>query len=342
VAEKESTLPDTFVDFKEIKRRVSMEAALGHYNVKLRRVNQHSLRGCCPLPTHSSDQSKESFIVQTEKNIWVCQSTSCVAGRKGRRGGNVLDFVSIMANCSIRDAALTLHEVFVGAPVPASRTTNKIDGVKKDFPPAARSEIVADESNKPLAFALKEIDPTHPYLRQRGIREETATSFGVGYFAGRGSMSGRVVVPIQNDRGELVAYAGRSIDAAEPKYKLPAGFKKSAELFNLHRVLALPKSSRNRVVVCEGFFDCMKVHQAGVHPVVSLMGSALSDDQEKVLGQFAHVVLFLDGDEAGREAARAIAARLVHNTFARIVDLPDGKQPDQLSSEEILTTLNGI
>lgn len=342
MAEKESTLPDTFVDFKEIKQRVSMEATLGHYNVRLRRVNQHSLRGRCPLPTHSSDQSKESFIVQTEKNIWACQSTSCVAGRKGRKGGNVLDFVSIMANCSIRDAALTLRDVFLAAPSPASPTTKKEDEAKKDFPPATHSENAGDEFNKPLTFALKEIDHVHPYLRQRGITEETAKVFGVGYFAGRGSMSGRVVVPIQNERGELIAYAGRSIDATEPKYKLPAGFKKSAELFNLQRVIALPESSRGRVIVCEGFFDCMKVHQAGLHAVVGLMGSTLSDAQEKVLHQFAHVILFLDGDEAGREAARGIAARLIHHTFVRVIDLPDGKQPDQLASAEIQALLSGF
>jgi DNA primase len=335
VAEKESTLPDTFVDFKEIKQRVSMETALGHYNVKLRRVNQHSLRGHCPLPTHSSDKSKESFIVQTEKNIWACQSTSCVAGRKGRKGGNVLDFVSIMANCSIRDAALTLRDAFLVSSNPSPLTTEKKDEAKKDFPPATHSENAGDEFNKPLTFTLKEIDHSHPYLRQRGITEETARFFGVGYFAGRGSMSGRVVVPIANDRGELIAYAGRSIDATEPKYKLPAGFKKSTELFNLCRVLALPASLRERVIVCEGFFDCMKVYQAGVHAVVGLMGSALSDAQEKVLQQFARVVLFLDGDEAGREAARGIAARLVHQTFVRVIDLPDGKQPDQLSPAEI-------
>lgn len=155
-------------------------------------------------------------------------------------------------------------------------------------------------------------------------------------------MSGRVVVPIQNDRGELIAYAGRSIDATEPKYKLPPGFKKSAELFNLHRVLASPESSRGRVIVCEGFFDCMKIYQAGLHAVVGLMGSTLSDAQEKVLRQFAHVILFLDGDEPGREAARGIAARLVHQMFVRVINLPDGKQPDQLASTEIQGLLSGF
>jgi DNA primase len=58
----------------------------------------------------------------------------------------------------------------------------------------------------------------------------------VGFFAGKGSMHDRIVIPIHNSEGELVAYAGRSIDGSEPRYKFPAGFHKSLELFNLHRV----------------------------------------------------------------------------------------------------------
>src|SRR5689334_8790931 len=88
-------------------------------------------------------------------------------------------------------------------------------------------------SNRPLEFTLKGIDASHEYVAKRGIRAETARAFGVGFFPGKGSMLGRVVIPIHNREGTLVAYAGRSIDGAEPKYKLPAGFHKSIELFNL-------------------------------------------------------------------------------------------------------------
>jgi DNA primase len=340
VRRKESTLSDTFVDFKEIKQRVSMEAVLAHLNVKTRRVNQHSLRGTCPLPTHSSDRSKESFIVQTEKNIWVCQSSSCVAGRKGKKGGNILDFVSVMKSCSIRDAALILRDAFPIAPNSTSPTISNERAEKENRAP---EETCADDShkNKPLTFTLANVDHAHSYLRARGISDDTAKTFSVGFFSGRGSMIGRVVVPIHNAIGQLVAYAGRSVDDAEPKYKLPTGFTKSAEVFNLHRVIASPETARERVIVCEGFFDCMKVHQAGIGAVVALMGSSMSEAQENVLGKFARVILFLDGDEAGREATRLIVSRLAHRTFVRAIDLPDGKQPDQLSSEEIQAVLAG-
>ena len=98
-----------WVDFTEIKRTVSMETVLSKYNVQLRRVNQQYLRGNCPLPTHGSD-TKNSFTVHTEKNVWSCKSDSCVAGRGGRRGGNVLDLVALIEKCSIRDAALKLNQ----------------------------------------------------------------------------------------------------------------------------------------------------------------------------------------------------------------------------------------
>src|SRR2546427_8734226 len=92
-----------------------------------------------------------------------------------------------------------------------------------------------DEPNKPLGFQLQNIEYTHPYFEERGITEATARTFGVGLFPGKGSMHARIVVPIHNANGELVAYAGRSIDRTEPRYKFPVGFRKS-EVFNLHRV----------------------------------------------------------------------------------------------------------
>src|SRR6202030_1751061 len=132
--------------------------------------------------------------------------------------------------------------------------------------PASISKMVDEGENKPLTFALQGIDHAHAYLKQRGITETAAEYFGIGFFPGKGSMTGRVVIPIHNERGELIAYAGRAIDQTEPKYKLPAGFKKSAVLFNLHRV-----KLDDLVIIVEGFFDCLKVWQAGFPEVVALM-----------------------------------------------------------------------
>jgi hypothetical protein len=108
------------------------------------------------------------------------------------------------------------------------------------------------------------------HLTRRGITKETAELFGVGLFF-RQRNAGRIVIPIHNTRGAVVGYAGRSIDGSEPKYKFPAGLHKSIELFNLYR-----SSNEKAVILVEGFFDCMKVHQSG-YPAVALMGSSMSD-----------------------------------------------------------------
>src|SRR5258708_3108117 len=95
-----------FVDFRTVKQNVSIEQVLEHYNIRLRRTNKTALRGFCPLPTHSSEKSRESFGVDTEKNIWACQSSSCATARQGKKGGNILDLVATMESCSVREAAI--------------------------------------------------------------------------------------------------------------------------------------------------------------------------------------------------------------------------------------------
>jgi DNA primase len=323
-----------WVDFKAVKQAVSMQMAVACYGVMLRRVNRSYLRGRCPLPTHRSKRSKQTFIVNTDKNAWACHSDSCAGARGGHIGGNVLDFVAAMESCSIRHAALKLQEWFVvTAELPKAPTP-----VHPQHVPATTGTSCPVESstggrgNKPLPFTLKGIDYSHPYLGERGITEETAKHFGIGYFPRNGCMHGRIVVPIQNEEGILVAYAGRALTQAEPKYKFPLLFRKSLVLFNLHRAV---KHGRT-VIVVEGFFDCLKVHQAGLPCVVALMGCSLSRRQEQLLrGHFDEVVLLLDGDKAGRTAGPTIAARLVSVLSTRVVEVPAGSQPDQLGADQI-------
>jgi len=287
---------------------VSIEQVLQHYGVKLKRSGKE-LRGRCPI---HKGEGTDSFHANTEKNAFQC--FSCQAK------GNVLDFVAAMDHCSVRDAALKVQASFS---VSTAVSTTK--------PPASGPAAnIGDRGgpNKPLAFRLQGIDHHHPYLAQRGVDPETAEYFGVGFFSGKGSMSGRVVIPIENENGELVAYAGRSIDGSEPKYELPAGFKKSQVLYNVPRAA---EETEGTVVLVEGFFDCIKVTQAE-HACVALMGVSMSGDQEEQLvAHFRQVVIMLDGDEAGRRAAPEIAGRLARGVWVFVVDLPDGSQPDQLS-----------
>jgi hypothetical protein len=106
--------------------------------------------------------------------------------------------------------------------------------------------------------------------------------------------------------GTLVAYVGRSLDGSVPKHRLPAGFRKSQVLFNFHRAAAW---NQETVVVVEGHFDCLKVHQAGFPSVVALMGTVLLEALEVLLGQFRRVILMLDRDDSSRRATERIAVQ---------------------------------
>ncbi len=142
-----------------------------------------------------------------------------------------------------------------------------------------------------------------------------------------------MVFPIHNEGGELVAYAGRTMDGREPRYLFPPGFHKSQVVFNLHRAVEFAARQGGVAIVVEGFFDCLKVHQAGYGNVVALMGASLSDRQSELLHTyFRELVVMLDGDEAGRRASRMLAARW---PTAYMAWVPAGCQPDQLSSEGI-------
>jgi DNA primase len=161
-------------------------------------------------------------------------------------------------------------------------------------------------------------------------------------------MVGRIVIPIHNVKGELVAYAGRwpgePPDRDTPKYKLPPNFKKGQELFNIDQAIKEPADKP--LVIVEGFFDVIKLHQLGWRKAVALMGSSLSAGQEELIWQHAnagsHVIVMLDEDEAGKAGRDDIAARLAKFCFVKthVFDRP-GMQPDQLLAEDVQKILEG-
>jgi DNA primase len=301
-----------WVSFSAVKRAITLDAVLRHYQVRGLRRRHDRLQGCCPI--HHGHRH-DSFHAHLTKNVFQC--FACQAH------GNMLDFVAAMEKCSIREAALLLQQWFDIAAAPVSVYATVAD--RRNFELVRKEECI----NAPLRFALTGVEGNHPYLAQRGIDPATAHEFGVGLYRGRGLMSGRIVIPIRNAHGQLIAYAGRALDGRPPKYKLPAGFRKGLELFNLQRAAA---ADRKTVIVVEGYFDCIRVHQAGFPCVVALMGSALSAAQESaLLRHFARIVLMMDGDVAGQAASQAIAARLSSRCSVQDFRVPDGSQPDQLS-----------
>jgi DNA primase len=314
-------MSEPWIDFKEVKSRVSMSDLLRKYGIDLRKINQVQIRGKCPLPQHRSEDVT-SFSVNVEKNIWACQSSSCAEARKGKKGGNVLDFVAWMEQCNVREAAVRMSEWFgLSSSAPA----------KKAVGPVADSRQV----NIPLAFTLKDIDHRHPYLVARGFEEEECEFLGVGFFPGNGSMKGRVVFPLRNFHGEVVGYSGRLVDDSlisdeNPRWRYPPAFVKGTFLYNLHNV------EGEEVIVCEGEWGVLACVRAGVMNAVGLCGSVASDEQVKLLKGLPRVVICLDGDEAGREGTAKLASQLPQ---ARVVRLKMGEQLDHFDVDSLRVRL---
>lgn len=299
-----------WLDFQSIKRAANLESVLRHYRVELRRSGKDQYRGPCPI---HRGKGRDAFHANMARNVFHC--FACGAG------GTVLDLVAAIERCSLYEAAEKL------------KTMTSFFGPSRPVP--SEKELVTERRKVPLplSFSLRGIDCTHPYLADRGISKETAVTFGVGFYTGPGLMHQRLAIPIHNAAGELIAYCGRSVDQTQPRYRVPPGFAKSEVLFNLHRAAGTEAAC---VVLVEGFFDCMKVHQAGIQAVVALMGAVLYEPQRcALLSRFHQILLMLDGDVAGRNATKIIAAKFRPHCPVHVVELPVRVQPDQLSMQEI-------
>ena len=145
-----------------------------------------------------------------------------------------------------------------------------------------------------------------------------------------------------------MAYAGRwpgDPPDGEGKYKLPAGFHKSLVVYNLHRTMEYARD--HGLIVVEGFFDCMRLHQAGIPNVVALMGSFLSEEQEALIvaavGPQGRVALMFDEDGAGWRGREEALTQLSSRVYVKVIGLGDeGCQPDTLDNEALSRIVQGI
>lgn len=338
----------SYVDFKAVKEAVAMEHVLQHYGILDDfKGKGDSLSGPCPI--HNGTNPTQ-FRVSISKDCWNCFG-DC------KRGGNVLDFVALKENVSIQKAAILLCEWFNlqledrRRPNNQSRqqSSQRRTNSRSDKPLRKHSKGPEDDGkpNKPLGFELQKLDQTHEYLAERGLEDATIREFGLG-FCSNGSMTGRIAIPIHNGQGQLVAYAGRwpgDPDDDTPKYKLPAGFKKSMEIFNLHRAVREPIN--RPLLIVEGFFDCFHVWQHGYRRVVALMGSSIAPSQVDLLRHHlpghAQAIVILDEDEAGHVGREQVVEAL--SAFCFVKQWPLGeedKQPEHLTSEELSEITGGL
>ncbi len=328
------TEQSAWIDFKQLRLSLNFERVLEHYGAKLT-IKGDRASGFCPLPTHEGKRKSPSFSVQLQRGIWQC------FGCKAK--GNVLDFACRMEGLDpehpgeFRKAALRIREIFQTAVAAKARAA--------DMEKRSQKVLV----NAPIDFELKNLDPDHPYLKERGFTDETIHFFGLG-FCNRGMLKGRVAIPIQDPKGQLVGYAGRltkdeEIRKENPKYLFPGTrvkddvileFRSSLLLYNCHGI----KEPMDHLFVVEGFPATWWLWQADYRNVVALMGSSCSDEQGKLIidlvkpdGKVWHLP---DGNDAGRRCALSLLERVSPHRFVRWIRLTDEEQPTDLMPDELM------
>lgn len=325
---------------KDIENKINIVELVSKY-VPLKKAGTN-FKACCPF----HNEKTPSFIVSPAKNIAYC--FSC------HKGGGPLNFLMEIEKIEFREALQIL----------AKETGTEL---KSDFNRDAERRTDVYEIYKSVAenyhaeLFLPENRDKLEYVYSRGLSDETIAKFKIGYsgnprelFAklkargipekdlldsgifvgpGRDKFYGRIIFPIANYSGNVVAFTGRIIGAGEPKYlNSPASkiFDKSSILYGLH--LAKSEiSKRGSAIVVEGQMDTVSLHQAGVLNAVGISGTALTKEHAGYLKRLtSKIYLCLDSDDAGTKATFASIEALANEDFeVRVIRIPSGKDPDE-------------
>jgi DNA primase len=320
----EETEVDYRIDFRRVKERASFAAVLRRYRlVGQTGRTQHFI--LCPFHR----EADPSCRIDHARNRFRCFG----CGAKG----SILDFVASLEGCTIKEAAT----IIAASCDIATDCSNRGAAAAGRHPTGAYGErpTRVPARNKPLRISLN-LDPTHLYLLRRGLTPELIERFGLGY-CNQGLMRGRIAIPLHDEEGQLVAYAGRwaaeGIPEGRPRYLLPRGFQKQLVLFNLHRV----KGERSLTIV-ESYWSVFRLTSLAV-PAVALMGRELSIRHIELLAGAGvdHVQLMLDGDAPGRLATAKMLPELAPHFCVRDLELPDSMKPHS-APEDVLRRLIGI
>jgi len=329
----------------EIKSRIDIHDLVAEY-VDLKRSGQN-FKGLCPF--HS--EKTPSFTVSPSKQIFHCFGCG--------KGGDIFSFIMNYENVAFNEAVSFLAGK-AGVKVESMRHHDADKGVKEALASAHEEAMrfftrnlrdsrnamtyLAEREIKPetieqfsLGYAKSERDSLLKHLRAAGFSDGLLKTSGLAYF-GTGEahdfFRDRVIFPIFNLRGKVVAFGGRTMSSSKdiPKYlnsqEHPL-FKKSESCYALH----MAKSSilqKNYSIIVEGYFDVIACHQYGFANATAPLGTALTPGHLKRLRKLSDkVLLTFDSDSAGINAAkRAIGLAYAEGMISKIVLLSDGEDPD--------------
>ena len=340
-------IPDSYLE--KLRDRNSVEDVISSY-VALKRRGKN-LVGLCPF----HNEKTPSFTVYPETASYFC--FGCGAG------GDVVTFIRAIENLDYIEAVKFLAERS-GMELPEDRREDTDSQLKKRILEANRAAARFFHEKLFSPEGAQQLE----YLKKRGVSKQMITHFGLGaapdswhalteHLQSLGftrselvaanlaritekngkkycydAFRAKVMYPVIDLRGNVVAFGGRVLDNSKPKYINTSDtpvYKKSNQLFALN----FAKNGNNgKLILCEGYMDVIALHDAGFTNAVAGLGTALTPEQVSLISRYAdEVSLCYDSDEAGQKAVRAALA-LFNNTGlkVRVIRLDGGKDPDEI------------
>lgn len=337
-------LPDNFL--QELRFKIDIDDVISTY-VSLKKRGNTSV-GLCPF----HNEKTPSFTVYHDTQSYYC--FGCGAG------GDAINFVKRIENLDYIDAVISLAQR-AGMQMPddagyddsLAKRRRKMLELNRETAKFFHSYMMSDDGKVGLdyflnrgltvktikhfglGYAPNSWDSLLKYLKEKGFTIGDMLEAGVikkgdkGYYD---NFRNRVMTPIIDVRGNVIAFGGRVLDDSKPKYINTSDtlvYKKTNELFALNYA---KDSGADALILCEGYMDVIAMHQAGFTNAVAGCGTALTNEQVRLISRYAkEVILAYDADEAGQKAlAKAINLFKQTDVKTRIPNLVGGKDPDEI------------
>ncbi len=329
--------------YDEIESKIDIVDLVWKYT-KLKK-NWANYKALCPFPGHN--EKTPSFVVSPSKQIWYC--FGC------HRWGWAIKFIMDIENCTFREAVEIL----------ASQLWLKIEWVNPEKEKIMKNvySLFKDVWTY-YQNSLKKYPEIMDYLLKRGLTEESIEKFKLGYADSgldlyrylkekwyddeaieqtnvflnirdkKDKFIGRIIFPIKNQRWDTVAFAGRIIDAGEPKYlNSPAStiYDKSNILFALFEAKS-EITKKDFIIITEWYMDTISLHQYNFKNAVAVSGTALTDKHIDVIKRLTKkIYLCFDRDNAGKNATKLAIENLKNKEIElKIIKLENWKDPDEI------------
>lgn len=345
-------------EIEDIKSKLDIVSFVGNY-VTLKKAGRN-FTGLCPFHSEKSP----SFVVSSERQIWHCFG-AC------NEGGDVISFLMKIENIDFPEALEALSKQ-TGVKLVSSYRVTEDQKIKEEIYKAnslacrfyhflltkhklgesARNYLKERKTSTKiietfvLGYAPQAWDSLYRYLSKKGFSDFILTKAGLVLRGRSGKyfdrFRGRLIFTLKNHRGDVVGFSGRILPMSklkdrEAKYintsETPV-YVKGNTLYGLD-ITKDAIRKENKVVVVEGEFDMLSSFQAGVPFVVAIKGTALTENQARLLKRFCETIIFaLDSDVAGNEAARRGIDIVEKEGFAiKVVSNTTGKDPDDTIKE---------